>query len=77
MCVKEYLSSATTTMCQRVFTRRLLYNLLFLLVMSTYLTNNVDGTFASELFRLVAEGTVDVYVILFKTSHRYRAQAYI
>ena len=44
---------------ESLFTRRLLYNLLFLLLIFTYITSNVDGFFRSEVFRLEAEGTVD------------------
>ena len=61
MSVKEYLSSAkTVTMYKSIFTRRFLYNVLFLLVTFTYLTSNVEGSFSIEMFRLVAKGTVDV-----------------
>ena len=58
MFVKEYFNSAKTTMYQIVFTRRMLYNLLFLFVMSTYFASSTEGSFASEVFKLVAEGTV-------------------
>ena len=58
--VKEYLSSAKTTMYKSIFTRCVLYNVLFILVMFTYLTSNVEASFSSEMFRLVAKGTVDV-----------------
>ena len=58
MFVKEYLNSAKATMYQSVLIRRMLYNLIFLLVMLTYLTFNVEGSIASEMFRLIAEGTV-------------------
>ena len=57
MSVMEYYNNAKTTMWQSVFTRRMLYNLLFLLLLLTYLTSNAKGSFASEVFRLVAEGT--------------------
>ena len=60
MSVREYFKSAPTAMYQRVFTRRMLYNLVFLLVIFNCLTLNVAGSFASEVFRLVDEGTVDV-----------------
>ena len=56
MFVKEYFNSAKITMYQSVLTRRMLYNLIFLLVMSTYFTSNAEGSFSSEVFRLVAEG---------------------
>ena len=56
MSVKEYFNSAKTTVYQSVLTRRILYNLLFLLVMSTYFVSNAEGSFSSEMFRLVAEG---------------------
>ena len=56
MPVKEYFNCAKTTMYQSVFTGRMLYNLLFLLVMLTYFASNVEGSFSSEMFRLVAQG---------------------
>ena len=62
MTVREYFNSAKATMYRSVFTRRMLYNLLSLLVMLTYLTSNSEGSFASEMFRLVAEGTVYIYI---------------
>ena len=58
MFVKEYFNSAKTTIYQSVLTRRILYNFLML----TYLTSNSEGSFASEMFRLVAEGTVYIYI---------------
>ena len=63
MFVKEYLNSAKATMYQSVLIRRMLYNLIFLLVMLTYLTSNVEGFIASEMFRLVAQGTVYIDVL--------------
>ena len=63
MSVKEYFNSAKTTMYRSVFTRRILYNLLSLLVMLIYLTSNSEGSFASEMLRLVAEGTVYIDVL--------------
>ena len=63
MFVKEYLNSAKATMYQSVLIRRMLYNLIFLLVMLTYLTFNVEGSIASEMFRLVAQGTVYIDVL--------------
>ena len=59
MFVKEYLNSAKATMYQSVLTRRILYNFLML----TYLTFNVEGSIASEMFRLVAQGTVYIDVL--------------
>ena len=53
--MKEYFNSVKVTMCQSVFTRRMLYNL-FLFVMLTYFASNAEGSFSSEVFRLVAEG---------------------
>ena len=56
MSVKEYFNNAKTKTYQSVLTRRMLYNLLSLLVMSTYFASNAEGSFSSEVFRLVAEG---------------------
>ena len=56
MSVKEYFKSVKTTTYQRVLTRRMLYNFLSLLVMLTYFASNAEGSFSSEVFRLVAEG---------------------
>ena len=64
MSVKEYFNSAKTTMYQSVVTRRILYNLLFLLVMSTYFVSNAEGSFSSEVFRLVAKGNCIFMCIL-------------
>ena len=64
MSVKEYFNSAMTTMYQSVVTRRILYNLLFLLVMSTYFVSNAEGSFSSEVFRLVAKGNCIFMCIL-------------
>ena len=50
MSVKGYFNSAKTTMCRSVFTRRMLYSLLPLVVMLTYFTSNAEGSFASEIF---------------------------
>ena len=63
MTVREYFNSAKATMYRSVFTRRMLYNLLSLLVMLIYLTSNSEGSFSSEMFRLVAEGTVSIDVL--------------
>ena len=63
MSANEYFNSAKATMYRSVFTKRMLYNLLSLLVMLTYLTSNVEGSIASEMFRLVAEGTVYIDVL--------------
>ena len=61
MHLKEYFTdSAKTAMYQSAFTRRLLYNHIFLLVMFTFFASHTEGSFASEVFRLVAEGIVDV-----------------
>ena len=56
MSEKEYYNSAKATMCQSVFTRRMLYHILFLFVMLTYFASNAEGSFASEVFRTVAKG---------------------
>ena len=56
MFVKEYFNSVKTTMYQSFLTRCILYNLILLLVMSTYFVSNAEGSFSSEVFRLVAEG---------------------
>ena len=58
MSVKEYFNRVKTKMYQSVFTRRTFYNVLFFMVLLTYFTSNAEGSFASEVFRLVAEGTV-------------------
>ena len=63
MTVKEYFNSAKETMYRSVFTRRM-PRLLSLLVMLIYLTSNSEGSFASEMFRLVAEGTVYIADVL-------------
>ena len=63
--MKEYFKSVKTTMYQIVLTSRMLYNLLSLLVMLTYFASNAEGSFASEVLRLVAEGTVfKIYFII-------------
>ena len=64
MSVKEYFNCAKTTMYQSVFTGRMLYNLLFLLVMLTYFASNAEGSISSEMFRLVAEGNCRFMCIL-------------
>ena len=48
MSVKEYFNSAKTTMYQSVLTKRMLYNLLSLLVMLTYFASNADRGFLFE-----------------------------
>ena len=64
MHLKEYFTdSAKTAMYQSAFTRRLLYNHIFLLVMFTFFASHTEGSFASEGFRLVAEGIGDVRYI--------------
>ena len=55
MPVKEYFNCAKTTMYQSVLTGRMLYKF-FVLVMLTYFASNAEGSFSSEMFRLVAEG---------------------
>ena len=63
--MKEYFKSVKKTMYQIVLTSRMLYNLLSLLVMLTYFASNAEGSFASEVLRLVAEGTVfKIYFII-------------
>ena len=62
--VKEYCNSAVITMYQSVLTRCILYNLILLLVMSTYFSSNAEGSFSSEVFRLVAEGNFRFMCIL-------------
>ena len=64
MSVNEYFKSVKTTVYQSVLTRRMLYNLLSLLVMLTYFASNAEGSFSSEVFKLVAEGNCRFMCIL-------------
>ena len=64
MSVNEYFKSVKTTVYQSVLTRRILYNLLSLLVMLTYFASNAEGSFSSEVFKLVAEGNCRFMCIL-------------
>ena len=61
--VKEYFNCVKTTMYQSVFTRRMSY-ILSLLVMLTCFVSNAEGSFSSEVFRLVAEGNCRFMCIL-------------
>ena len=63
MSVKEYFNGVKTTIYQSVFTRRMLYNL-FVLVMLTCFASNAEGSFSGEVFRLVAEGNCRYMCIL-------------
>ena len=71
MPVKEYFNSVKTRMHQSVFTRHLLHGLLYLLVLLTYLSSNAEGSFASEVFRIVAEGIVAFALIKSKRIRVY------
>ena len=61
--IKEYFNCVKTTMYQSVFTRRMSY-ILSLLVMLTCFVSNAEGSFSSEVFRLVAEGNCRFMCIL-------------